>query len=154
MTELTDVMMNLQRFSWPDYLVLVLMLCLCILIGIYFGVNQKSNTENEYLMGGRTMSIFPVAMSLVARYNIVCIQNYINRILMKKKNVSFFNLKFYIWNHVARSANRNLFVWHSIFVCYRWRHCYGTCNGICFPARISRPQYNIDLWGKTKISFV
>lgn len=68
MAELIDVMMNLQRFSWPDYLVLVLMLFLCILIGIYFGFNQKSNSENEYLMGGRTMSIFPVAMSLVARY--------------------------------------------------------------------------------------
>lgn len=68
MAELTDVMMNLQRFSWPDYLVLVLMLFLCVLIGIYFGFHQKSNSENEYLMGGRTMSIFPVAMSLVARY--------------------------------------------------------------------------------------
>lgn len=68
MAELIDVIMNLQRFSWPDYLVLVLMLFLCILIGIYFGVTQKSNSENEYLMGGRTMTIFPVAMSLVARY--------------------------------------------------------------------------------------
>lgn len=68
MVELTDVMTNLQRFSWPDYLVLVLMLFLCILIGIYFGVTQKSNSENEYLMGGRTMSIFPISMSLVARY--------------------------------------------------------------------------------------
>lgn len=68
MTELTDIILNLQRFSWPDYLVLVLMLFLCILIGIYFGINQKSNCENEYLMGGRSMSIFPVAMSLVARY--------------------------------------------------------------------------------------
>lgn len=68
MAELTDVMMNLQRFSWPDYLVLVLMLFLCVLIGIYFGIKQKSTSENEYLMGGRTMSTFPVAMSLVARY--------------------------------------------------------------------------------------
>lgn len=68
MTELTDIMTNLERFSWPDYLVLVLMLFLCVLIGIYFGLNQKSSSENEYLMGGRTMSIFPVAMSLVARY--------------------------------------------------------------------------------------
>ncbi|KAG4065705.1 hypothetical protein HA402_012383 [Bradysia odoriphaga] len=68
MAELTDVIMNLQRFSWPDYLVLVLMLFLCILIGIYFGIKQKSTSENEYLMGGRTMSIFPVAMSLVASF--------------------------------------------------------------------------------------
>lgn len=78
MAELSDVMMSLQRFSWPDYLVLVLMLFLCILIGIYFGVSQKSNSENEYLMGGRTMSIFPVSMSLVARYNIQHCNNWIS----------------------------------------------------------------------------
>ncbi|KAJ6636751.1 Sodium-coupled monocarboxylate transporter 1 [Pseudolycoriella hygida] len=68
MAELTDIVMNLQRFSWPDYLVLMLMLFLCILIGIYFGVKQKSTSENEYLMGGRTMSVFPIAMSLVASF--------------------------------------------------------------------------------------
>lgn len=71
MAELDDIILNLQRFSWPDYLVLVFMLFLCILIGIYFGIKQKSNSENEYLMGGRTMSIFPVSMSLVARYDSV-----------------------------------------------------------------------------------
>lgn len=68
MAELTDVITHLQRFSWPDYLVFVLMLFLCILIGIYFGFIQKTNTESEYLMGGRNMMIFPIALSLVARY--------------------------------------------------------------------------------------
>lgn len=62
-----DVMQHLQRFSWPDYMVFVAMLFVCILIGIYFGVTQKSSSESEYLMGGRHMTVFPIALSLVAR---------------------------------------------------------------------------------------
>lgn len=68
MTEVvTEVMEHLQRFSWPDYLVFVAMLFVCILIGIYFGVTQKTGSETEYLMGGRNMAVFPIALSLVAR---------------------------------------------------------------------------------------
>lgn len=71
-TELEDVMVHLQKFSWPDYLVFIIMLLLCIFIGIYFGFIQKTSTSNsnetEYLMGGRNMLILPIALSLIARY--------------------------------------------------------------------------------------
>lgn len=62
-----DVISHLQRFSWPDYLVFVSMLLLCIFIGIYFGFMQKTISESDYLMGGRNMMVFPIALSLVAR---------------------------------------------------------------------------------------
>lgn len=99
MTNVADVTLQLQRFGWPDYLIFIMMLLLCILIGIYFGIEQrqasrkcKSTTttaataapqrtnganddnsddgaaEREYLMGGRTMSVFPIAMSLIASF--------------------------------------------------------------------------------------
>lgn len=68
MTEMVDLILQMQRFAWPDYLVFVTMLILCILIGIYFGFAQKSSSETEYLMGGRNMMIFPIALSLIARY--------------------------------------------------------------------------------------
>lgn len=88
MSDVADVMLNLQRFGWPDYLVFVVMLLLCILIGIYFGfvgrksaasgvagakpgadaVDAEGVAEREYLMGGRTMSVFPIALSLIASY--------------------------------------------------------------------------------------
>lgn len=97
MAELTDIMMSLQRFSWPDYLVLVLMLFLCVLIGIYFGFKQKSSSENEYLMGGRNMSIFPVAMSLVARY----VFSYSSKVF----SMQFFYFKFYLWHHFTGIAD-------------------------------------------------
>jgi hypothetical protein len=57
-------------FSWLDFLVFGAMLCLSALIGVYFGffAKKKQNTTTEYLMGGKTMGIFPISMSLIARY--------------------------------------------------------------------------------------
>jgi len=57
-------------FSWIDYLVFGGMLLFSALIGVYFAffAKQKQNTTNEYLMGGKTMGIFPISMSLIARY--------------------------------------------------------------------------------------
>ncbi|XP_055538986.1 sodium-coupled monocarboxylate transporter 1 [Wyeomyia smithii] len=69
MGDLEDIVEHMRRFSWPDYLVFVMMLFLCILIGIYFGFMQrKPSTEVEYLMGGRTMLVFPIALSLIASF--------------------------------------------------------------------------------------
>lgn len=66
--DLNDILVHMQHFSWADYLLFVFMLVLCILIGVYFGFMQKSNTELEYLMGGRNMLVFPVALSLIASF--------------------------------------------------------------------------------------
>lgn len=67
-----DVRMALQKFAWQDYAVFLAMLMTCAIIGIYFGFfEKKSKTigdEADYLVGGRNMSTFPVAMSLIARY--------------------------------------------------------------------------------------
>ncbi|CAB3363685.1 Hypothetical predicted protein [Cloeon dipterum] len=59
-----------RYFSWVDYAVFVGMLFFSALIGIYFAffAKQKQNTTNEYLMGGRSMGIFPISMSLIASY--------------------------------------------------------------------------------------
>lgn len=68
-----DVMVSLQRFGWPDYVVFLLMLLSCLMIGIYFGFIEKkpkktSDQADDYLVGGRKMGVFPVTMSLIARY--------------------------------------------------------------------------------------
>lgn len=69
MEQLSDVVLHLQRFTWPDYSMFGLMLLLCIFIGIYFGFIQKTKcNELEYLVGGRNMKVFPIALSLIARY--------------------------------------------------------------------------------------
>ena len=58
-----------KYLSWLDYVVFAVMLLLSALIGIYFAffAKKKQNTTTEYLMGGKTMGIFPIAMSLIAR---------------------------------------------------------------------------------------
>lgn len=60
--------LDMQRFEWPDYIIFILMLLLCIAIGVYFGIKQKSGNESDMLMGGRSMLMLPIAMSLIARY--------------------------------------------------------------------------------------
>nr|CAH0110367.1 unnamed protein product [Daphnia galeata] len=58
-----------QFFSWADYLVFVAMLVISAIIGIYYACcGAKQNTTSEFLMAGRNMGTFPVAMSLIASF--------------------------------------------------------------------------------------
>lgn len=57
-----------KRFTWIDYLLFALTLLLSSLVGIYHAWRGASSSTNDYLMGGKKMPIFPVAMSLAARY--------------------------------------------------------------------------------------
>lgn len=69
MTELEEVSESL-RFSKLDYGLFCFMLGLSAIIGIYFGFISKKKQDNtaEYLLGGKTMSTFPVAASLIASH--------------------------------------------------------------------------------------
>lgn len=59
---------NKVTFSWYDYILFCSMLVVSAAIGIYFGCfGSKQATTKEYLMGGKTMKVFPISMSLVAR---------------------------------------------------------------------------------------
>ncbi|XP_063706354.1 sodium-coupled monocarboxylate transporter 1-like [Culicoides brevitarsis] len=74
----SQISKSLQRFSWPDYLVFMLMLISCMCIGVYFGWQdhlkkkhhrgRRGSEALDYLVGGRKMKVFPVAMSLVASF--------------------------------------------------------------------------------------
>uniref|UniRef100_A0A1B6DZY1 Sodium-coupled monocarboxylate transporter 1 n=1 Tax=Clastoptera arizonana TaxID=38151 RepID=A0A1B6DZY1_9HEMI len=59
---------SLQRFSWPDYTVFFIMLLLSALIGVYFGFFKESKSSTDYLIGGRSMKVFPISLSLIASY--------------------------------------------------------------------------------------
>lgn len=74
---------SLRRFGKADYGVFSIMLLCCSLVGLYFGyqdhMKHKRSSRNrrgsiieveaiDYLMGGRNMKVFPVAMSLVASF--------------------------------------------------------------------------------------
>lgn len=78
--ELSD---SLKRFGTADYAVFITMLVCCSMVGLYFGyedhrkrqrakkshtIDSDNNQALDYLMGGRNMQVFPVAMSLVASF--------------------------------------------------------------------------------------
>ncbi|KAG8229026.1 hypothetical protein J437_LFUL007581 [Ladona fulva] len=62
---------SLHRKSLPviDYCLFAAMLAFSALIGVYFAffAKKKQNTTSEYLMGGKSMGVIPVALSLISR---------------------------------------------------------------------------------------
>lgn len=58
-----------QRFSVPDYIVFAGMLSISAGIGVYYGCfGSKQNTTKEFLMGGRSMKVLPVSLSVLASF--------------------------------------------------------------------------------------
>lgn len=73
LTTTTDILLgtteNLDRltFGWLDYTLFGLLLLVSVFIGVYFGFFSKQDNTTEYLLGGKRMGCFPVAMSIIAR---------------------------------------------------------------------------------------
>ena len=57
-----------NSFTTLDYSFFGALLGLSAAIGIYYGFfsKHKQNTTKEYILGGKTMSTFPISVSLVA----------------------------------------------------------------------------------------
>ena len=60
-------MMNLEsgKFTLTDYIVFSLMLIMSIMIGLYSAFFRNNSTKQEFLAGGKSMPVIPVALSLV-----------------------------------------------------------------------------------------
>lgn len=55
-------------FTWIDYTLFSCMFLFSALIGIYFGCfGSKQKSFKDYMLGGRSMKVIPVAISLTAR---------------------------------------------------------------------------------------
>ncbi|KYM75423.1 Sodium-coupled monocarboxylate transporter 1 [Atta colombica] len=68
MPTVQEIIQSMQHFNISDYTVFIVMLVVCGIIGIYFGFIKKSSGEDEYLVGGRNMSTFPISLSLLASF--------------------------------------------------------------------------------------
>lgn len=56
-------------FGVADYAIFGLMLVISALIGIYYAFKDRyKNSTDEFLLGGRRLKIFPVAMSILASF--------------------------------------------------------------------------------------
>ncbi|KAJ8866439.1 hypothetical protein PR048_032282 [Dryococelus australis] len=56
------------HFGWADYSAFGLMVALSTIVGSLIGVCGKQDTKVDYLLGGRSMKVMPIAVSLVFRY--------------------------------------------------------------------------------------
>ncbi|XP_042876525.1 sodium-coupled monocarboxylate transporter 1-like [Penaeus japonicus] len=57
------------RFTWADYTVFGLMLGVSAGIGVFYGLCSRTKQDTkEFLMAGKSMTTFPVAMSLIASF--------------------------------------------------------------------------------------
>lgn len=59
---------GVPRFQWQDYVVVCALLVLNAFIGFYHAYTNKKKTSESYLLGNRSMSVFPIAMSLLASF--------------------------------------------------------------------------------------
>jgi len=58
-----------NRFSAPDYVIFAIILAIASFIGLYYGcTGNKQSSTNEFLLAGRSMSVLPVALSLLASF--------------------------------------------------------------------------------------
>lgn len=65
--EVAAVATEALRFGALDYSSFVAVMLLSALVGVYYGFIKKQETVDEYFLGGRSMGVFPIAMSLIVR---------------------------------------------------------------------------------------
>jgi Na+/proline symporter len=62
-------MVETKRFGTVDYVIFVLTLVVSAAIGIFYAWrDKKRQSTDNFLLGGRSMSIFPVTLSLMASF--------------------------------------------------------------------------------------
>jgi len=65
----TEYVFQENRFSVWDYIAFAIILAIASVIGLYYGcTGKKQNSTTEFLMAGRSMSVLPVALSLLASF--------------------------------------------------------------------------------------
>ncbi|KAF5286291.1 hypothetical protein FQR65_LT12731 [Abscondita terminalis] len=57
-----------STFTLIDYLLFAGMLLSSLVIGVYFGFCGKTQTADEYLLGGKSMKVLPVGLSIIATH--------------------------------------------------------------------------------------
>lgn len=58
-----------NRFSALDYVIFAIILAIASVIGLFHGcTGSKQSSTSEFLLAGRSMSVLPVALSLLASF--------------------------------------------------------------------------------------
>ena len=57
----------IEKFGWEEYFIFALMLGVSASIGVFYWWRGQNNNA-EFLLGGKSMGVFPMTMSLVASF--------------------------------------------------------------------------------------
>ena len=61
--------LEISKLQWYDYLLFALTLVISLGIGLYYGfVGTKQKTTKDYLRGGKSLGVIPVALSMFMSY--------------------------------------------------------------------------------------
>ena len=64
-TTVEEVCKKMQSYGVSDYVIFVALLLSCCCVGLFHALTKKSIGEDEYLVGGRNMSVFLISMSSI-----------------------------------------------------------------------------------------
>ena len=106
----TEQQDSARLFRWPDYLIFALTLLISSIVGIYYAWKGSGNSTSSYLMGGKKMTVFPIAMSLAARYFSLT-SSVIYDSSVKKKKIRPQHL---VRRNFARRTDGCLFDWNDV----------------------------------------
>ncbi|OXA55751.1 Sodium-coupled monocarboxylate transporter 1 [Folsomia candida] len=80
-----------KHFGTIDYLVFTIMLAISTGIGVFYGCfGNRQKTTKDFLMGGRTMGLIPVTLSLLANYELKDLKRFKKTHMLNIINISAF----------------------------------------------------------------
>lgn len=134
-------------FEPADYAMFGLMMGVSALVGVYYGCYKKQDTVQDYLLGGKAMSIFPVAMSLIARYDgDAC--NWIEMVRLGDIRTPGFAQQ-RVRHHDAGGARRDVHLWLPVLRPQPLRRTGLHCRGAVVRPRLLHSAVHFILRGDT-----
>ena len=117
-------------FSMVDYAIFGIMLIISFGIGVYHATKNTKNNE-EFVMGSRSFSVIPMAISLCASFN--------SAYMILGKNYNYNFSTFILQIFFCRHSKRDLFLWNSILHYDFWYWLWCVC---CFRVMATHPLQN------------
>lgn len=150
-----DIKKSLKQFGLTDYIVFGFMLIVCSVIGIYFGLQDhkrnkkrrvkasRGSVELNYLVGGRNLEVFPVAMSLVASgLSGITLLGELKRTTCRCEPLLKTNRRF-----LLRNSYRSVHLWNQHHLHVLSTRYHGLVHPLCCHSSVLRPSDCIDLRG-------
>ncbi|GIY32022.1 sodium-coupled monocarboxylate transporter 2 [Caerostris darwini] len=115
--------MHPEKFSLStaDYVIFAAMLVLSSCFGVFFQLTEKKKTHEEYLLGGKDMSLLPVALSLMATFmSATTLMGIPAEMYLYGTNMTFMNLGFILGPIITSFVFLPIFFANGISTAYEY----------------------------------